>query len=120
MARVLGIGGFFFRATDPIALAEWYETHFGINRVPDDYTSPVWQQEGGDTVFAPFPRDTDYFKRAEQQWMINFRVDDLDGMVAALRSKGVEVELFDDPEPNGRFAHLLDPEGNPIELWEPA
>jgi glyoxylase I family protein len=117
---VSGIGGVFFRAHDPRALAEWYEEHLGIARVPTDYEARPWMQLAGPTVFAPFASTTGYFGRAEQQWMINFRVRDLDAMVRQLRSAGVEVEVDPTVYPNGRFARLHDPEGNPIELWEPA
>lgn len=113
MERVTGIGGFFFRSTDPKALADWYERHFGVTR-------PSWSQEAGDTAFQPFPANTKYFGRPEQQWMINFRVRSLDAMVAQLKEAGVAVEV--DPQiyaDIGRFAMLHDPEGNPIQLWEP-
>ena len=119
MEKVDGIGGFFFRAKDPSGLARWYEEHFGVLQVPTDYGGTPWRQEAGITVFAPFQHDTEYFGDASHQWMINFRVPDLDAMVAQLRAAGVEV--IEDPEiyPNGRFARLHDPEGHPIELWEP-
>ena len=118
MEKVLGIGGFFFRARDPAALGQWYEKHLGIALVPTSYDQEPWQQEAGPTAFAPFPKDTDYFGRAEQAWMINFRVRDLDAMVAQLRAAGIEVEVVAEEYPNGRFARLSDPEGNPIELWQ--
>ena len=120
MQNVTGIGGLFFRARDPNMLGEWYKVHLGIALAPSDYSVQSWSQEAGPTVFAPFPQDTDYFGSAEKKWMINFRVLDLDAMVAQLRSANIVV--FVDPEtyPNGRFARLHDPEGNPIELWEPA
>ena len=76
-------------------------------------------QQAGATVFAPFPRDTDYFGNPSQAWMINFRVANLDRMIAQLRAKGIAVALDPEIYPNGRFARLSDPEGNPIELWEP-
>ncbi|WP_407351132.1 VOC family protein [Luteimonas sp. R10] len=79
MEKVLGIGGVFFRAGDPEALSRWYTDHLGI-----DILEAVWQQRAGPTVFAPFKHDTGYFGRAEQQWMINFRVADLDAMIAQL------------------------------------
>lgn len=115
--KVLGIGGLFFRAEDPAGLARWYETHLGIALVPTSYEQEPWHQEAGPTVFAPFSKDTTYFGRPEQGWMINFRVADLEAMVAQLRAAGITVE---DPQshPNGHFARLHDPEGNPIELWE--
>ena len=120
MEKVSGIGGVFFRASDPAALAEWYETHLGVTKTPDNYDDPVWEQAAGPTVFAPFPRDTDYFGSAAQQAMINFRVTDLDAMVAQLAAAGIDVEVSPETYPNGRFAHLNDPEGNRIELWQPA
>jgi glyoxylase I family protein len=76
-------------------------------------------QQAGATVFAPFPADTDYFGNTNQAWMINFRVANLDRMIAQLRARGSEVALDLEIYPNGRFARLSDPEGNPIELWEP-
>ena len=119
MERVLGIGGFFFRANDPEALAKWYEDNLGINVVPQTYDEPGWRSEAGTTVFAPFRHDTDYFGDPDQQWMINFRVADLDKMAAQLRAAGSEIEIDPEKYPNGRFARLRDPEGNPIQLWEP-
>lgn len=120
MQKVTGIGGFFFRAKDPKALAAWYEKNLGVNPVPDSYDGTPWRQEAGVTVFAPFKQDTGYFGDPAKQWMINFRVRDLDLMAAQLRSNGVLVEINPETFPNGRFARLHDPEGNPIELWEPA
>jgi glyoxylase I family protein len=119
MEKVLGIGGFFFRSQNPQALAEWYEKNFGINQVPKDYNSIAWEQEAGTTVFAPFEASTDYFGNPSQQWMINFRVQNLDAMVTQLRANGITVTVDDTVYPNGRFARLHDPEGNPIELWQP-
>lgn len=119
MEKVLGIGGLFFRANDPAMLAKWYDEHLGVSPVPTDYDTPAWQPTGGDTVFAPFPKDTEMFGSPEQQWMINFRVSDLDAMCRQLESAGVEVQQEGD-FPNGRFARLTDPEGNPIQLWEPS
>ncbi|KKB08090.1 VOC family protein [Devosia chinhatensis] len=114
MARALGIGGLFFRARDTKALAHWYETHLGI--------AEFWSQAAGPTIFAPFREETDYFP-ADRQWMINLRVDDLDALIGQLRAADIAVETrpqeWDSPE-TGRFARIHDPEGNPIELWEPA
>jgi predicted enzyme related to lactoylglutathione lyase len=109
----------FIRAKDPAALGQWYQDHLGIDLVPADYSQPPWRQQAGPTVFAPFPDDSDYFGRAEQKWMINFRVNDLDGMTAQLRAARIDVKVDSATYPNGRFARLHDPEGNPIELWEP-
>lgn len=120
MEKVTGIGGLFFRAKDPGTLAEWYQQHLGVSVVPSDYDTEPWQQEAGATVFAPFPQDTDYFGKDEQMWMINFRVRDLDAMVAQLQAAGIEVKADPEAYPNGRFARLHDPEGNPVELWQPA
>ena len=93
MQRVLGIGGLFFRAKDPEALARWYVDNLGVDPVPSDYNTPAWRQEAGETVFAPFKADTDYFDRPEQQWMVNFRVGDLNAMVKQLRANGIEVDF---------------------------
>lgn len=116
---VTGIGGVFFRGNDPAALYTWYEKHFAINPPPTSYDQQPWKQDAGYTVFGAFPQDTEYFGHPGQQWMINFRVRDLDGLIAHLREQGIEVS---EPEthPQGRFARLTDPEGNPIELWEPS
>ena len=119
MENITGIGGFFFRSKDPAALGQWYKDHLGIDLVPSDYGQKSWSQQAGPTVFAPFPQDTDYFGAADKQWMINFRVRDLDAMVAQLRAAGIEVTIDAETYPNGRFARLQDPEGNRIELWEP-
>lgn len=114
--RVVGIGGFFFRANDPEALAAWYETNLGISSMS---AGGSWEQEAGPTVFAPFPADTDYFGRSDQQTMLNLRVTNLDAMLTQLRVAGASVddEIFE--ESYGRFGHAVDPEGNRFELWEP-
>lgn len=118
MERVLGIGGLFFRARDPAALASWYETHLGVTKAPTQDGGEVWQQEAGPTVFCPFPQKTDYFGDAQKTWMINFRVRDLGAMAAQLRAAGIEVTGDDQADPHGRFARVYDPEGNAVELWE--
>ena len=120
MEKVLGIGGLFFRAADPAALGSWYRDNLGIELTPTDYDTLPWHTEAGPTVFAPFHRDTDDFGADGQNWMVNFRVRDLDKMVAQLQVKGVAVKIDPEKYPNGRFARLHDPEGNPIELWQPA
>jgi glyoxylase I family protein len=116
--RVQGIGGLFFRSRDPKALSAWYQEHLGIDPTPTELNQPVWRQAAGETVFAPFPHDTDYFP-LQQGWMVNFRVRNLDAMARQLRASGIEVKVDAQKYPNGRFARLYDPEGNPIELWEP-
>jgi len=119
MARVTGFGGFFFAADDPAALAVWYLEHLGIPGAPRSYDEAPWTQEAGATVFEPFPAGGDALP-AGKRWMLNLRVDDLDGLVASLRAAGIAVEVDATPYPNGRFASLVDPEGNPLQLWEPA
>jgi len=114
MFRTTGLGGVFFRAVDPEALSKWYARHLGVE------SNPVWEQDAGPTVFAPFPADTDYFDREGQQFMLNFRVDDLDAAISALQSDGIDVITRDEWNSEaGRFARIHDPEGNPVELWEP-
>jgi predicted enzyme related to lactoylglutathione lyase len=119
MERVEGIGGFFFRAKDPKALAVWYEANLGVGSVPDKYGARPWRTNAGATAFQPFKEDTSYFGDRRLQWMINFRVRDLDKMVAQLRGRGITVDVDSEVYPNGRFARLSDPEGNPIQLWQP-
>jgi glyoxylase I family protein len=120
MEKVAGIGGLFFRAKDPKALGNWYQQHLGISLTPTGEGGTPWQQEAGVTAFTPFPETTKYFGDPNKAWMVNFRVHDLDKMVAQLRTAGIEVK---DPETYaniGSFTRLHDPEGNPIELWQPA
>jgi glyoxylase I family protein len=119
MERVTGIGGLFFRATDPESLALWYQERLGVTTVPESYGDPAWRQQEGVTVFAPFPQDSEMIGPPEHTWMINFRVDDLDAMAAQLRSAGETVQVDPVRYPNGRFAELRDPEGNGIQLWQP-
>jgi predicted enzyme related to lactoylglutathione lyase len=116
---VTGIGGFFFRARDPKVLAQWYQDHLGIFVTPQRIDDPVWQQQAGETVFSPFPEKTSYFGDPTKQWMINFRVSDLDKLAGQLEAAGVAVKVDPMTYPNGRFARIHDPEGNPIELWQP-
>ena len=120
MQKVCGIGGLFFRAVNPAALGQWYADNLGIDLVPTDYGQQPWSQQGGPTVFAPFPQDTDYFGDSQKSWMVNFRVANLDDFVEQLRSRRIEVTVDPEIHPNGRFARLHDPEGNAIELWEPS
>jgi predicted enzyme related to lactoylglutathione lyase len=117
--RVTGIGGFFFRAHDPKALSQWYQDHLGITVVPQSAKDQPWTQQAGATAFQPFPEKTGYFGDLTKQWMINFRVGDLDKLVQQLGAAGIDVKVDATTYPNGRFAHLHDPEGNPIELWQP-
>jgi glyoxylase I family protein len=119
MERVSGIGGLFFRAQNPEAIGRWYKERLGIDFPPSSYDETPWHQEAGPTAFAAFAETTAYFGDAKQTWMINFRVRDLEAMTAQLRSEGIDVEVDPEQYPNGRFARLSDPEGNPIQLWEP-
>ncbi|WP_406119483.1 VOC family protein [Streptomyces sp. NBC_00989] len=117
MERVLGIGGYFLRATDPEAIGAWYRDCLGLDA--DEHG--LWGQEAGPTVFAAFEAGTDYFGSRTQQTMLNFRVRDLDAMLAQLRAKGADVDgETQDMEGVGRFGWVTDPEGNRIELWQPA
>jgi predicted enzyme related to lactoylglutathione lyase len=116
MERVLGIGGYFLRAADPVGLSAWYRDCLGLE--VDEHG--VWRQGAGVTVFATFEAETDYFGSPAQQTMLNFRVRNLDAMLAQLRVKGADVaEATQDMEGVGRFGWVTDPEGNRIELWEP-
>lgn len=113
--RVTGLGGVFFRAKDPEALAAWYKEHFDIS------ANGFWPQEAGGSVLGLFNSDSDYWAE-DRSFMMNFRVDGLDALKARLESAGIEVQTnpdWDTPE-IGRFARVHDPEGNAVELWEPA
>jgi predicted enzyme related to lactoylglutathione lyase len=117
MERVRGIGGVFFRARDPEALVAWYAEHLGVPVQGDGYV--VFEGSRDAHVWAPFRENTDYWP-AEKQAMVNFVVENLDAMLAQLRSAGVEVdERIEVLESIGRFGWAVDPEGNRVELWEP-
>lgn len=118
MERVTGIGGVFFRAADPEALSHWYQDHLGVNAADD---APVWQQEQGPTILSPVDADSTYFfSGPDQAVMLNFRVRDLDAMVAQLQAMGAAVDSEIEIEQGaGRFAWVTDPEGNKVQLWEP-
>jgi len=119
--RVTGLGGFFFKSRDPKAIREWYKNHLGLNT--DDYGCSFWwkDQEGRDcmTQWSPFKEDTEYFQPSKKEFMMNFRVADLEGLLKELKEEGVtivgKVEEYD----YGKFGWILDPEGNKLELWEP-
>ncbi len=124
MAKVLGIGGLMFKSRDVKALSEWYVRVLGLELTnwggvwfPADGPAATWP--GAGTVFSPFKADTDYFDPSPNEFLVNLMVDDLDAMLARCAEHGVmPVKTFPD-EPNGRFAHILDPEGRKIELWQP-
>lgn len=122
MQRVTGIGGIFFKADDPKALAAWYRDHLGLD--VNDWGGALfhWGGEGsppGTTVWSPFARDTKYMEPGTATFMVNFRVADLDKLLAALRSEGCAVEDRTESSEQGKFGWVVDPEGNKIELWEP-
>jgi len=120
VARVTGIGGFFFRARDPDALNRWYGRHLGVIMLESrTYDDPGWFQDRGECVFSAVDPDSTLPGPVENSWAMTFRVDDLDGMLERLRAAGIAVEPHTEPYPNGRFAELQDPEGNHIQLWEP-
>ena len=121
--RVTGIGGIFFKTQNPDQIKKWYQSHLGLQT--DQYgTCFEWRQaddgtKKGFSQWSPFDEKTTYFHPSKKEFMINYRVEDLDWLVAKLREEGVtvldEIETFD----YGKFVHILDPEGNKIELWEP-
>lgn len=119
MERVTGIGGLFFRARDPVALAHWYRDQLGVDAA-DGPT--IWEQASGPTIFSPVDADSTYFfSGPEQDVMVNFRVADIEAMVAQLRAAGADVDdEIEVEEGVGRFAWIRDPEGNKVQLWEPA
>jgi len=122
MPKVLGLGGLFFKSADPAAMREWYGRvlglpfeEWGMVFSPEDAAA----QPGAGTVFSPFSAATDYFEPSDKEFMFNLMVDDLDGMLARCAEHGVTpVKTFPE-EANGRFAHIMDPEGRKIELWQP-
>lgn len=126
MKHVLGIGGIFFKAQDPDKLAAWYQQHLGLD--VEEYGGVTFREGAGDesaprrqayTVWSAFAADTDYFTPSEKPFMINFRVADLDALLAKLRAEGVTVEERTEKSEFGYFGWAMDPEGNKIELWEP-
>jgi predicted enzyme related to lactoylglutathione lyase len=123
--RVTGIGGVFFKAEDPEKLYGWYEKHLGLKREPHgqgvmlNWRDPENPERTGMTVWSLFKKDSEYFNPSRSSFMINYLVDDLDALLAALREEGVEIDPKREDYDYGRFAWIMDPEGNRIELWEP-
>jgi len=122
MKRVTGIGGIFFKCQDPEKVRQWYKTHLGFD-VTQYGAKFEWQQEGdstkkGYTLWSPFPDKTKYFEPSSKDFMINYRVENLEALVEELKKEGVtildNIESYD----YGKFVHILDVEGNKIELWE--
>jgi len=120
MEAVLGVGGIFFKARDPAALAQWYRDNLGVP-IEEGQSYGVFSSQNSDekTVWSTFPLDTDYFGPGTSPFMINFRVLDLDAMLAQLREAGIQVEAPVDQAGYGRFGWATDPEGNRFEMWEP-
>lgn len=127
MKKVTGIGGIFFRCKDPAAQLEWYTKNLGIDPTPWGGSVFMWRDDAGKeapggrgyTVWSPFQQDSEKFAPSDSTLMINYRVADMDALVAAMRAAGVEFVGEVEQHPNGKFAWVLDPEGNKIELWEP-
>ena len=124
MRRVTGLGGIFFKASDPKATQAWYAEHLGVVPDTDGYVSFKWRERDepertGYTVWSPFKPDTDYFAPSERPFMVNFRVADLHALLAALRAEGVTVMDAIEESEFGKFGWILDPDGTKIELWEP-
>ncbi len=122
MKRVTGIGGIFFRAKDPKALYGWYRQHLGIDSSPGVgamFSDADHLENPGFTIWAIFPEGTDYFKSPDRRFMINFRVDDCEALLKALREEGVQVDDKMEAHEYGKFGWITDPEGNRVELWEP-
>lgn len=123
MKKVTGIGGIFFKAADPAAIKDWYHKNLGL--VVDAYGSPFEFRNANNPEqinylqWSPFDKDTTYFKPSSKEFMINYRVADIEALVEELKKAGVticdEIETYD----YGKFVHIMDPEGNKIELWEP-
>lgn len=123
MKKVTGLGGIFFKCQNPQEMKDWYAKNLGLNN--DDYGSTFeWRQADGEskkgfTVWSPFPQETAYFEPSKKDFMINYRVENIEALVDQLKKDGVtiidEIQQYD----YGKFVHVLDPEGNSIELWEP-
>lgn len=124
-ARVTGVGGIFFKSDDPEKLYQWYSEHLGIHPAPDGTGAAFeWRDaedadKKGMTVWSIFPRNTKYFEPSSSPFMINYRVDDLDALLEGLKKEGVQIDPHREDYDYGRFAWIMDPDGNRIELWEP-
>lgn len=123
MKRVTGIGGFFFKSKDPVKLKEWYKTHLGFST--DEYGTNFEWREGADpkkygfTQWSPFNDKTTYFAPSQKEFMMNYRVENMDELIPLLKEEGVEIVDEVEDTPYGKFVHIMDLEGNKIELWEP-
>ena len=122
MKRVTGIGGIFFKSADPKALGAWYKTHLGLDVTDWGGALFQWGGEGsepGITVWSPFAQDTNYMQPSAASFMINYQVEDLDGLLAVLKQEGCNVVDKTESSAQGKFGWVIDPEGNKVELWEP-
>ena len=122
MKRVTGIGGIFFKSADPKALGAWYKTHLGLDVTDWGGALFQWGGEGsepGITVWSPFAQDTNYMQPSAASFMINYRVEDLDELLAVLKQEGCNVVDKTESSAQGKFGWVIDPEGNKVELWEP-
>ena len=119
MAKVIGFGGIFFKSRDPEALRDWYAKHLGIAMNDHGASFAEDASRPGFTLWAPFGQETSYFAPSTKDFMLNFRVDDLDVLLARLRADGVEVDPNVHEDDNGRFGWIMDPEGTRLELWQP-
>ena len=124
MQRVTGIGGIFFHAQDPVALRAWYQKHLGIDVQPWGGTAFSWaapegQPQAGSTIWSIGDAKSDYFAPSKASFMVNYRVADVHALVAALKSEGCQVMDKIDESEYGKFAWVIDPEGNKVELWQP-
>lgn len=123
MKKVTGIGGIFFKCKDPKKLKEWYKTHLGLETT--DYGANFeWRQEEdstkkGSTAWSPFSETTKYFEPSTKDFMINYRVENLEALVEQLKNEGVTIVDKIDASDYGKFVHIIDVEGNKVELWEP-
>lgn len=123
MKRVTGIGGIFFKAKNPEELCKWYQKHLGLNL--EEWGGAVFRwsddpsAESGITIWSAFKEHTDYFEPSSSSFMVNFRVADLNGLLAALRDEGCRVLDRREESELGKFGYVIDPEGNNVELWEP-
>jgi predicted enzyme related to lactoylglutathione lyase len=123
MKRVTSLGGIFFKCQDPEKMKKWYSDHLGLET--DEYgTNFEWRRSSdptmkGFTVWSPFSNDSKYFEPSKKEFMINYRVDNIEALIDVLRKEGVTILDDIDASEYGKFIHIIDPEGNKIELWEP-
>jgi predicted enzyme related to lactoylglutathione lyase len=123
MKKVTGIGGIFFKCKDPDQMKEWYKTHLGLD-INQWGTNFEWRQvddptKKGSTVWTPFKETTKYFEPSTKDFMINYRVENLEGLVEELNKEGVTITDKIESGDYGKFVHIIDMEGNKVELWEP-